>query len=77
MTKTLVTREFRSADRNPNVNGDQRVLHVTETDGQVRIVVSGAQGVEGRLLAISDVVVPLIIWEQHQAAILAAAGGAQ
>lgn len=71
LTTILLQREFRSADKNPNVNGDQRLITITETGGQVRMVVSGIQGANARLVTISDCTIPLVTYEANKATILA------
>ena len=76
MENIIITREFTSDDRNPNVNGNQRVLHVTSNGDKVRMIVSGVQGsgLNTRIVTLSDVTIDRATWDEHEAIILASLG---
>lgn len=76
-TVILVQKEFKSDDRNPNVNGNGRLLTVTRTNNDVRIRISGVQGhgLNTRSVDLSDVTMDIEEWLQFKDVILASAEG--
>lgn len=74
--KKLYQTEFKSTLRNPNVNGDGRLLTVLELDdGRVRIIITGLEGIgfNSRPLAISDVIIEREVWEKHKEIVIESA----